>query len=215
MSENQNYRDERREYQGGPLHKAHLDSNPTTQFNNWLQTALQQDIPDATACSLATVDATGQPAVRIVLLKHANAEGFSWYTSYGSSKGAQISGNNKAAMLFYWSSLHRQVRVEGLVSKLNEMQAKEYFQSRPRESQVSAAASSQSASIKSRNALEEAAKRIRETYTNTDIPKPNDWGGYCLKPTRFEFWQGRENRLHDRFEYIPGHGDWAITRLQP
>lgn len=205
--------DIRRQYSVGALHEDALAADPLLQFGNWLEQAIQAQLVDATAMSLATADEQGDPSVRIVLLKHHDANGFVFYTDYRSLKAAQLNSNPRAELLFYWREFERQVRISGVVAKLPRADSEDYFTSRPRESQISALSSQQSAEIGSRAELEAAAQAWRAQAD--PLPTPDDWGGYRLKPQRYEFWQGRDNRLHDRFVYRQAGRDWRITRLQP
>ena len=218
--------DVRREYDSRQLQRESLDTDPLRQFEHWLAEAQAADLVDATAMSLATADGQGQPSVRIVLLKHHDAAGFVFYTDYRSQKGRELAANPQASVLFYWRELERQVRINGAVEQVARADSQAYFASRPLESQISASASEQSAVIESRQALAAKADRVRET---PELQAPEPWGGYRLVPREYEFWQGRENRLHDRFRYtqkVPADGqatahtgaawgDWLIQRLQP
>ncbi|MFW1676746.1 pyridoxamine 5'-phosphate oxidase [Pontibacter sp. JAM-7] len=206
----------RREYIGDSLRRTDLTDNPVTQFSRWMDVALRYSPDDASSMVLATADADGMPAARIVLLKHFSEEGFAWYTDYRSDKGRQLRENPQAELLFYWYGLERQVRIRGQVVELSDEMADEYFQQRPLGSRLSAAASSQSHPIGSRGELETTVKRLQECYPDGEVPRPSLWGGYQLIPERFEFWQGRENRLHDRFRYsLQKNGEWSVERLQP
>ena len=165
--------------------------------------------------TLATTDNKGMPDARIVLLKQLDETGLSWYTNYASTKGKQLVDNPKACLLFYWRDVERQVKIQGHVEKLSSKDAEEYFHSRPLASQLSAAASNQSQTIDSRQALEEKLEQLKN-INSEHVERPENWGGYRLIPESFEFWQGRENRLHDRFTYTLNQaGEWVITRLQP
>lgn len=206
--------DIRREYDFSSLNRSQLDSDPFKQTQQWLDQAQQAELKDATCMTLATTGKDGQPDARIVLLKQLDVIGLSWYTHYDSTKGLQLAENPKACLLFYWREFDRQLRVLGEVEKLSIEQAEEYFHSRPVESQVSAAASQQSQPVDSRQVLEQRVEQIHADNPET-IQRPADWGGYRLKPSAFEFWQGRENRLHDRFLYSLQNGSWQIQRLQP
>ena len=209
------YRQSRREYTAPELNLNDLDDDPVAQFSHWFNAAHEVDEVDVTAMTLATANAQGVPSARIVLLKHFDAQGFAWYTDYRSQKGQDLAHNPQAALLFYWPSLHRQVRIQGHVSQLEAALNEAYFHARPRGSQVSAAVSVQSAPVAERSQLEQHVVAHNEQYANQPIPRPDDWGGYCLQPNQFEFWQGRENRLHDRFQYRQVDGLWVRGRLQP
>lgn len=213
--------DIRREYNCCSLSRNELDADPFKQMQLWLEQAKQAELKDATAMTLATSDQNNLPDARIVLLKQLDERGFCWYTNYSSHKGQQLANNPQACLLFHWRELDRQVRVQGRVEKITGTEADQYFASRPLQSRLSAASSSQSQAIDSRAELEAKVAQLQQQY-NEQIPRPSDWGGYRLLPSRFEFWQGRENRLHDRFSYYQsetstGQTDsgWLISRLQP
>ncbi|VAW48712.1 Pyridoxamine 5'-phosphate oxidase [hydrothermal vent metagenome] len=214
---NRDYQNERRDYDAPGLSKTQLNTSPFVQFSHWMQDALNSPIQDATAMSLATVDHSGQPHNRIVLLKETTSTGFIFYTHYDSDKGHEIQHNPKAALLFFWPELERQVRIEGELIKVSKATSQAYFESRPRDSQLAALSSMQSKEVASRKVLEETFKQNEQTYQEQTIPHPDHWGGYCLRPNKFEFWQGRPNRLHDRFIYTPNENAtlWAIQRLSP
>ncbi len=205
----------RRDYAAPGLRRADLAADPLAQFERWFEQAVEAGLQDATAMALATADAAGQPAVRIVLLKHFDAEGFCWYTDHRSAKGRDLAENPRASCLFHWRELERQVRISGPVIRLDDADATAYFASRPADSRFSAAASRQSAPVASRAAMEAKVAELRRQFPEGDVPKPADWGGYRLTPTHYEFWQGREGRLHDRFRYSADGAAWRIERLQP
>lgn len=207
--------DTRREYDFSSLRKKQLNQNPIEQLSLWLEQAKQAEFKDATCMTLSTTDKNGMPDARIVLLKQLDESGLSWYTNYASHKGQQLLDNPQACLLFYWRDVDRQVKIRGKVEKLSVEEAEEYFHSRPLESQFSAAASKQSQPIESREKLEEKLEQLKNINAKT-VERPGSWGGYRLLVDSFEFWQGRENRLHDRFTYIKDdNGNWLITRLQP
>ena len=207
--------DTRREYDFSSLSKKQLNQNPVEQMKLWLEQAKQAEFKDATCMTLSTTDKNGMPDSRIVLLKQIDESGFSWYTNYTSHKGQQLVDNPQACLLFYWRDVDRQVKIQGHVEKLSVKDAEEYFHSRPLESQFSAAASKQSQPVDSRKQLEDKLEQLKKTDANA-VDRPESWGGYRLLPISFEFWQGRENRLHDRFTYTKDDTDkWLITRLQP
>ena len=207
--------DTRREYDCTSLNRSQLDSNPFRQMDVWLEEAKQAELKDATAMTLATAGNDGMPDARIVLLKQFDEAGFCWYTSYNSPKGLQLEENGQACLLFYWREFDRQVRIQGKIEKLSAAEADEYFHSRPLDSQFSAAASEQSQTIDSRAILETKVEALQNINAES-VERPEDWGGYRLIPSTFEFWQGRENRLHDRFHYaLHNTTNWLITRLQP
>ena len=206
----------RREYIAPSLHREDLQSDPLMQFSQWMEQALAASPDDATSMTLATASRSGMPSARIVLLKHYDQRGFAWYTDYRSQKGQELAENPQAEIMFYWYGLERQVRIQGQVKKLSQADGEKYFNERPVGSRLSAAASRQSHPIENRDALEQAVEKLEQAYPNGDVPHPAEWGGYVLIPSRFEFWQGRESRLHDRFQYDQDtNGNWKIERLQP
>lgn len=209
------HREERREYAAGTLSRADLPRDPLELFGAWLSQAKSTGAADATAMSLATASASGKPSVRIVLLKEHGPDGFVWFTDYGSRKGQELAENPRASLAFYWAQFSRQVRVSGAVSRVSEAQSRAYFATRPEESRFSAAASDQSQPIGSRAMLESRVAELRSLYPDGQVPMPEGWGGYCLAPDSIEFWQGREGRLHDRFNYTRTGETWSVLRLQP
>jgi pyridoxamine 5'-phosphate oxidase len=198
-----------------PLSEKNSSSNPIDQFQDWYKTAIDADVPHPNAMTLATASVRGAPTARIVLLKAVDERGFSFFTNYLSVKGRQLSRNSRAAVLFFWPTLERQIRIEGKVKKLSRQESEAYFRSRPRNSRVGAWASRQSAMIENRTILEERFRRLQKEFRGSDVPLPDFWGGYILDPNRMEFWQGRANRLHDRIAYIREGGSWKIVRLSP
>lgn len=206
----------RREYLLGGLRRHNMQDNPVAQFKEWLQQAIHGQIPDPTAMILATVDATGQPGQRIVLLKQFDQSGFVFYTNYGSDKAQDIAGNPKVSLHFPWHPMERQVRISGVASKLTTAESLKYFRTRPKDSQLAAWASAQSSRIPSRELLRQQFESVTAQFASGEIPLPDFWGGYRVVPHRFEFWQGGASRLHDRFEYqLTEPGDWEINRLAP
>ncbi|MDT7526190.1 MULTISPECIES: pyridoxamine 5'-phosphate oxidase [Idiomarinaceae] len=206
----------RRDYTQGRLTRDSLQQDPMQQFANWFQAA--KDHPsqtDPTAFTVATVSADGQPHQRVVLLKEVRTDGFVFYTNYNSAKGQDIAHNPKVAMHFAWLALEQQIRIEGHAEKISQAESESYFYQRPRESQLGALASSQSSPIASRSELEQHYHQLTEQYEGKTIPMPAHWGGYLIKPQRFEFWQGGRYRLHDRFVYQLGKHGWNVQRLQP
>jgi pyridoxamine 5'-phosphate oxidase len=210
-----NVEDLRREYEGRGLRETDVDTDPIVQFGRWFDDALRAEIQDANAMTLATASADGAPSARTVLIKGYDASGFVFYTNYASAKGRDLAANGRAALLFYWSPLSRQVRIRGTVTKTSRQQSEAYFASRPRGAQISAAASAQSAVIASRETLEQIAADIAAGYEGKAIPCPDNWGGYIVKPDAIEFWQGLPNRLHDRLLYTRDGDGWKIERLAP
>lgn len=205
----------RKQYAGKPLNRNGLKGSPFSQFDQWMQEALQSGVPEPNAMTLATVGREGMPDVRIVLLRGYDEEGFRFFTNYTSKKAVELGQSPKAALHFFWEPLHRQVRLRGTITRTSGEVSDTYFASRPREHQIGAWASDQSAAISSRSTLEEAVKYYTEKFDGSEIPRPDFWGGYQLIPTEVEFWQGRESRLHDRFLYrLEGEG-WLIERLAP
>jgi len=207
---------DRREYDNAPLHRRELDPNPLIQFHAWLSRAVDAGVPDPNTMGLATVAEDGQPSVRMVLLKHADPAGFVFFTNYLSRKGRELSQNPYAALVFYWSELSRQIRVAGHVEKLPPEESDAYFNSRPERSRISACVSPQSQIVASRNELEERFDKFSKERAGNPITRPDNWGGYRLIPSEIEFWQGRRDRLHDRFVYLPAEdGTWTINSLAP
>ena len=204
------------EYAKGSLDESSVARSPFEQFRVWFQEAVEKESNEPNACALATVGADMQPSVRYVLLKSFDARGLVFFSNYDSFKGKQIAENGKAALVLYWPSLERQVRVEGRVELLSAEETDAYFYTRPRDSQFGSAVSLQSQVAASREVIEKAMHDLRAHVGDSAVPRPSHWGGYRVIPHRFEFWQGRENRLHDRIQYllIDG-GGWKIERLWP
>lgn len=207
--------DVRRDYEAHGISRKDMDPDPFLQFGQWLQRARDLELLDAAAMTLATVDAAGQPSARIVLLKHFDAEGFCWYTDSRSLKGRDLEINPNAALLFHWRDLSRQVRVHGQARAMPGEDAEKYFLMRPEGSRFSAAASNQSSAIESRRLLEDEVLRLRAAYPDGDVPRPEAWIGYRLVPEYFEFWQGQDDRLHDRIIYQAVESGWAMSRIAP
>jgi pyridoxamine 5'-phosphate oxidase len=209
-------RDPRYEHESRGLRRRDLDADPVKQFSNWFTAAIEAQIRDVNAMSLATAGADGKPSVRIVLLKGWDQDGFVFFTNYDSEKGKQLEENPFAALGFYWIELDRQIRINGQVGKTSREESKTYFHSRPVGSQLGAWSSRQSEVIDARKILDAHFAEISERYAGKSVPLPPHWGGFRLIPDRFEFWQGRANRLHDRFRYTrKGNGSWHIDRLAP
>jgi len=207
--------DIRREYLAGGLHRKDLDEDPRKQFSVWLEQAIAADIPDPTAFTLATVSEDGRPSQRIVLLKHLDENGFVFYTNYGSKKSHEIEGNSQVCMHFPWHGMERQVEIGGVATKISTAESLKYFVSRPKDSQLAAWASHQSHQLSSRKMLLMQFEAIKSKFAKGDIPLPDFWGGYRVKPDLYEFWQGGGNRLHDRFQYTSSGSGWVIERLAP
>ncbi|MDQ2918296.1 MAG: pyridoxamine 5'-phosphate oxidase [Verrucomicrobiota bacterium] len=206
----------RHDYVARGLRRADLDPDPIKQFSTWFSEAAAAEIRDVNAMALATATRDGTPSVRIVLLKGISERGFVFFTNYKSEKGCELEENPKAALNFFWVQLERQIRISGSVEKTTREESEEYFHSRPTGSQLGAWASDQSQPIADRATLEANLRELAEHHANAVIPLPPHWGGYRVKPEAIEFWQGRTNRLHDRFRYTrQGDGLWKIERLAP
>jgi pyridoxamine 5'-phosphate oxidase len=197
------------------LDESEVDPNPFEQFDVWYKVALKSKIKEPTTMILATATAGGIPSARAVLLKRHDHTGFVFFTNYESRKGQEIAQNPRAALLFLWTNLSRQIRIEGIVEKTTESESEEYFSSRPFRSRIAAWASQQSHTIINRKYLKDRFKTFLKKYKSEKVPLPPFWGGYQLKPERFEFWQGRFDRLHDRVRYTKKDDGWKIERLAP
>ncbi len=208
--------DLRRDYALTRLDEDSADADPIRQFQRWFQEALRAEVTEPNAMTLATSDREGQPHARIVLLKDVAATGFVFFTNYNSAKGRELTENPRAALVFLWQELERQVRVEGTVSRVAPDESEHYFHTRPRGSQIGALASRQSQPAANRQILEQRFTELDQRYRDGTIPRPTHWGGYRLLPSRLEFWQGRRNRLHDRLCYQRiTEQDWQLQRLEP
>ncbi len=208
----------RQEYALGALNETDVDPDPLRQFQRWLDEAIKAELPEPNALTLATADRTGRPFARVVLLKDCDADGFVFYTNYRSDKGQQLAENPHAALVFLWLELERQVRVEGTVSKVASAESEAYFRTRPRENRLGALASRQSQIVADRQTLEARYQQLAVQYPDDDdnIPMPNQWGGYRVKPELLEFWQGRQGRMHDRLRYRwQKDSGWWLERLEP
>jgi len=206
----------RKEYSKATLDFTNVATDPIHQFTKWFDEAINAKVLEPNAMSLATVSNDNRPSCRIVLLKGIEENKFLFYTNYQSHKGKELENNPVCALTFFWPELERQVRIEGVAGRVGENQSMEYFQSRPLGAQVSAWASPQSSIIENRTILEERVKQIEKRFEgNKVLPRPHQWGGYAVEPHMIEFWQGRENRLHDRLEYVRVEGSWKIHRLAP
>ena len=206
----------RRAYEREALDEGSVPQDPMELFGKWLQDALSAEVLEPTAMTLATVGEQGQPSARMVLLKGFGPRGFSFYSNYASRKGRELAGNPRAALVFWWDQLERQVRVEGTVVRLEREESAEYFRSRPRGSQLGAFASPQSQPIASREELAALVRQVSLRYPEGEVPLPENWGGYLVRPAAIEFWQGRPDRLHDRFLYtLESDGAWQWQRLAP
>ena len=208
--------DLRKEYILHSLNKEDVSENAMEQFQRWWDDALNSEIIEPNAMTLATASSDGLPAARIVLLKGLHSDGFQFYTNYESFKGRQLQENPRACLVFFWKELERQIRITGLVEKLSKDESDKYFKSRPDGSQIGAWASPQSEVIESGEWLTQRVHQIEKKFSKSGIPRPPHWGGYLLRPVTIEFWQGRPNRLHDRLQYtLQGNGNWIIERLAP
>jgi pyridoxamine 5'-phosphate oxidase len=208
--------DIRRNYTKDKLDVDNLAADPIVQFEQWLKDAIAAELPDPTAMCVATVDASGQPSQRLVLLKDVNSSGFTFYTNLGSRKASELAENPKVSLHFPWHPLERQVIVYGTAERVPNSQVVKYFLSRPKESQLAAWASEQSRPISTRHALMQKFAEIKHKFEHGEVPLPSFWGGFLVKPSKIEFWQGGEHRLHDRFMYSrQPDGSWQIERLCP
>lgn len=209
----------RTDYTRDELLETAVADDPILQFHKWFEEALSYPVIEPNAMSLSTVSPEGKPAARIVLLKGFDQEGFAFFTNYESRKGLHLLQSQHAALLFFWPELQRQIRIEGSVSKMDEVQSDEYFASRPKDSRIGAWASPQSRVIQGRQILEEKVKVLETKYQDQElVPRPSHWGGFVLSPSLIEFWQGRASRLHDRLVYTRDHVEgkqWSIERLAP
>ena len=212
-----NIKDLRQDYRLASLDITDVQANPFDQFKKWFQEALDAQLPEPNAMTLATATPDGKPTIRVVLLKSVDYEGFVFYTNYSSRKGKELTANPYAALNFLWLELERQVRMEGTVEKVSAADSDAYFQSRPKGSQIGAWASPQSTVIPDRKELEENVQQLTTVYEKeVSLPRPEHWGGFVIKPTLIEFWQGRSSRLHDRIQYtLQADSSWKIERLAP
>ncbi len=207
----------RREYLKGGMKRVDLDTDPVLQFSSWFEQARKTEIADPTAMILATVGNNGQPSQRTVLLKYFDEKGFVFFTNFGSRKAAEIKENSKVSLLFVWLELERQVMVNGIAAKITTAESAKYFMSRPKESQMAAWVFSQSHPVSSRQLLLQKFQEMKHKIGEGKVPLPSFWGGFRVEPKEIEFWQGRKNRLHDRFLYNKesGSGNWSVDRLAP
>lgn len=206
----------RQNYDSNPLTKENIESNPFKQFDLWMQEAIESGILEPNAMTLCTVDPSGFPQGRIVLLKGYSEEGFRFFTNYNSSKGNDLVHNPRASLVFFWDKLQRQVRISGDVQKISDQDSSEYFKKRPIGSQMGAIASPQSAEIDNRSVLQENLERIKMKFEEENtLERPSHWGGYIINASRIEFWQGQSSRLHDRIVFERSENQWAKKRLAP
>lgn len=198
------------------LYEKDASDDPFIQFEGWMKVAVEKETFEPNAMTLATASKEGAPTARTVLLKDYSPEGFVFYTNFNSRKGQHLTGNPQASVVFYWGSLSRQVLIDGHVSQVDRQTSVDYFHSRPRGSQIAAYVSNQSQAVESRQELETKAKEVKEQFKDQEIPCPENWGGFCLAPSRIEFWQGRPDRLHDRLCYTKiAPSAWQRERLAP
>ncbi len=208
--------DIRKNYSQESLSEKDAEASPIQQFSKWWDEAVASEIDEVNAMTLATASSDGVPSARIVLLKDYDTNGFTFFTNYSSFKGQQLAENPKACLVFFWKELERQVRITGLIEKINTGASDEYFNSRPVGSQIGALASPQSQVIESREWLDDHYKELENELEGKQLQRPSHWGGYIVKPVIIEFWQGRPSRLHDRLQYtLQENGEWKIERLAP
>jgi pyridoxamine 5'-phosphate oxidase len=203
------------DYAQRSLSESDVDADPFHQFRTWFDQAIAAKAHEPNAMTLATATTDGVPSARIVLLKDLTAQGFSFFTNYQSHKGHELESNPRAALVFYWPELERQIRIEGSVSRTTIEESDDYFSRRPVKSRVGSAASPQSQIVPNRQFLESRFHELESLHPDGNIPRPSHWGGYRVSPTRFEFWQGRPSRLHDRIEYAKASPHWLIRRIAP
>lgn len=206
----------RLDYKAATLLESDVDKNPIMQFEKWFKQAIEAQVVEPNAMTLATASANGVPQARIVLLKEFDNQGFVFYSNYDSQKGKTLQENPYAALVFFWGDVERQIRIEGVVKRIAEEQSQAYFKTRPIGSRLGALVSPQSTVIADRKFLEDSLQQLEKQYIDKEIPKPKHWGGYKVIAHKIEFWQGRRNRLHDRLVYtLQKDGSWIIYRLAP
>ncbi len=216
MLANNDIQNLRRDYRLRSLLETDVENNPMLQFENWWNEAIQNNIIEPNAMTLATCDTTGKPSARIVLLKGLHEDGFLFFTNYDSRKGKEIESNPFVSLVFLWKEIERQVRIEGMAEKISSIESDAYFSTRPRESRIGAWSSHQSEPIESREILQKNYEECSKKFNTDDIHRPENWGGYIIHPQMIEFWQGRQGRLHDRLQYtINIERVWKIERLSP
>tara|TARA_Y100000992_G_scaffold143294_1_gene95133 strand:+ start:17401 stop:18057 length:657 start_codon:yes stop_codon:yes gene_type:complete len=205
----------RRDFTNQPFSEEMALDNPIKQYEKWFDEALKSNILDPYAACLSTVDNLGRPSSRILYIRDISPKGFVFYTNYNSSKGSDLNLNKYASLNVFWGELERQIRIQGIISKVDDSVSDKYFNSRPRASQIGAWASNQSQKIKDRSELESKIKFYEQQFENKNVSRPPHWGGYCLSPISLEFWQGRSSRLHDRIVYTKDDNQWTKIRLSP
>jgi pyridoxamine 5'-phosphate oxidase len=215
MSLNPAIADLRQDYRQAALLESEADPNPIAQFQSWFAAAVAAQLPEPNAMTIATATPDGIPSARIVLLKDVDDRGFVFFTNYHSHKGQELTNNPQAAIVFLWTELERQVRIQGRVEKIAPAESDEYFYSRPPGSRLGAWASNQSEVVADRSVLDQQLADLEAKYANQEIPRPEHWGGFRVMPTMIEFWQGRSSRLHDRLRYRSIDGTWVLDRLSP
>ena len=207
--------DMRREYEAGELNEKDLTAEPLVMFSRWLQEAVNTGVTEPNAMTLATATTEGRPSARVVLLKEVNSEGFVFFTNYLSRKGRELLENPHAALVFDWHEMERQVRIEGRVEKLTAKESDDYFISRPENAKIGAWTSPQSKIVKNRSELDKLRKETEQRFAHKEIHRPDHWGGFLIRPTVIEFWQGRPDRMHDRIAYYKTEEGWSMHRLAP
>lgn len=205
----------RHEYQAGSLNETEMASNPLDEFRVWLETAIAAGLPEPNAMIVASATSDGKPSARVVLLKELNDKGFVFYTNYTSRKGRELLANPFTAAVFDWHDIERQVRIEGIVEKVQDEESDTYFGLRPNDAKIGAWASPQSRVVRGRSALEELQKKYTAQFAGREVTRPPHWGGFLIRPTMIEFWQGRPNRMHDRMAYYKVEKGWDMRRLAP
>jgi len=206
---------DRRDFSNQPFNIDMAHQNPFVQYQKWFEQAVENKILDPYAACLSTVDSSGKPSSRILYIRDLVKDGFIFYTNFNSNKGSDIETNNCASLNVFWGVLERQIRIQGVITKVAKSTSDKYFNSRPRASQIGAWSSDQSKEINNRKELEDKVSFFEKKFENKIVPRPPHWGGYCLKPTLIEFWQGRSSRLHDRIVYTKENNKWHKSRLSP
>jgi pyridoxamine 5'-phosphate oxidase len=205
----------RHDFSKQTLDESDVNKSPFLQFEKWFKEAVDAHVNEPNAMTVATASTSGMPAARILLLRNFNENGFVFYSNYVSRKGEEIAANPQCALLFFWPELERQVRIEGVLEKQTDEESDIYFNTRPRTSKLGAWTSPQSKVVANRKALDDAYEEMSKQYPTDNVPRPPHWGGYVLKPSSIEFWQGRPSRMHDRILYTSVNSNWKIERLAP